>query len=317
MNTILNNAVTSIQLGIEDYQSQDQRRVLSAVRNISAGMLLLFKEKLRCLSPASSNEVLVKERTKPITDASGNVIFVGVGKKTVDTSQIIERLTDLGIHVDWSRVRAVVNMRNDIEHYYTIYNSSQLQGVLADSFVVFKDFISKHLDTEPVTLLGQRTWQVFLDVAAIYGEVLQECQGAMNEVNWHYDKIEELSHLFVCPKCGSQLIKPLSDGNIFEMDFICTTCGANTPYIDFIEPAVDDEYGASDHIAIKDGGLPALAQCPECFKRSYVIELDMCLACEYIRTYKECARCGTDVFVDEQFLEGFCGYCAHQLSKDD
>jgi len=208
-------------------------------------------------------------------------------------------------------------MRNDIEHYYTLYNSSQIQGVIADSFVVFKDFISKHLNAEPVTLLGQNTWQVFLDVAAIYKKVSQECQEAMNMVNWQYNEIEELSHLFVCPKCGSQLIKPLSDGNIFVMDFICATCGAKTPYDDFIERAVDDEYGGSDHLAIMDGEEPSLVECPECSKSTYFIESDMCLACEYTREYQKCALCGADISVNEQLLDGFCGYCDNLLGKDD
>ena len=42
MSPILANAVTSIQLGIEDYQSLRRHRALSALRNVSAGILLLF-----------------------------------------------------------------------------------------------------------------------------------------------------------------------------------------------------------------------------------------------------------------------------------
>lgn len=317
MDTLLNNAVASIQLGIDDFQSQDQRRVLSAVRNISAGMLLLFKEKLRRLSPLGSNEVLVKEKTKPITDTNGNVVFVGVGKNTVKTSQIQERLTGLGVHVDWNRVKAVVDMRNNIEHYYTDLNSGQLKRVLADSFVVFKNFISNHLGAEPVTLLGQETWQVFLDVAAVYEEVLKECQNAMGTVDWQYAEIAPLLLLFACPRCGSQLIKPLSQGNIFEMDFICATCGEKTPYEDIVEPAADEHYGAYDHMAIKDGGEPALAECPECYKRTFLLEADMCLACEVTRSYQTCMRCGAGIPLDEQHFDGLCSYCDHMMSKDD
>lgn len=44
MNALLKNAVSSIQIGIEDYQSKDERRLLSSIRNITSGMLLLFKE---------------------------------------------------------------------------------------------------------------------------------------------------------------------------------------------------------------------------------------------------------------------------------
>jgi hypothetical protein len=46
MNTLFDNAIQSIQLGIEDYQANDPRRALSAVRNFYSGVLLLAKEVL-------------------------------------------------------------------------------------------------------------------------------------------------------------------------------------------------------------------------------------------------------------------------------
>lgn len=56
MNTILDNAIQSIQIGVEDYLalSDDPRRALSAVRDLSADVLLLLKERLRELSPQDS-----------------------------------------------------------------------------------------------------------------------------------------------------------------------------------------------------------------------------------------------------------------------
>lgn len=40
--SILKNAIDSIQVGVEDFQSDDDRRCVSAVRNIGAGILLLY-----------------------------------------------------------------------------------------------------------------------------------------------------------------------------------------------------------------------------------------------------------------------------------
>ena len=54
--SIIQNAIDSIQIGIEDYESADDRRSVSAVRNISAGILLLYKEKLCQLSPEDNND---------------------------------------------------------------------------------------------------------------------------------------------------------------------------------------------------------------------------------------------------------------------
>ena len=76
MDTLIDNAVQSIQIGVEDFTSDDPRRVLSAVRNVSAGVLLLFKEKLRELSEEGTDEVLLKQKIKPVP-VDGKIIFVG------------------------------------------------------------------------------------------------------------------------------------------------------------------------------------------------------------------------------------------------
>ena len=60
---LLDNAVQSIKIGLEDFD--DPKKLISATRNIYAGVLLVFKEKLRRLSPADSNEVLVKKNIVP------------------------------------------------------------------------------------------------------------------------------------------------------------------------------------------------------------------------------------------------------------
>ena len=46
-NKLLQNAINSIEIGIEDYKlsQQDERRIISCVRNVFAGILLLFKYK--------------------------------------------------------------------------------------------------------------------------------------------------------------------------------------------------------------------------------------------------------------------------------
>jgi len=46
---LLENAVQAIQVGVEDYGVASSPRLLSAARNIHAGILLLFKEALHRL----------------------------------------------------------------------------------------------------------------------------------------------------------------------------------------------------------------------------------------------------------------------------
>ena len=74
-NPLLKNAVTSIQLGLDDFKSPDRRRTISAVRNLYAGVLLLCKEVLRRLSPKGSNDVLVMRYKKAVKDSNGSIRF--------------------------------------------------------------------------------------------------------------------------------------------------------------------------------------------------------------------------------------------------
>ncbi len=68
--SLLNNAIESIQVGVEDYLMGDSKRYLSAVRNICAGILLLYKEKLCRLSPPQDKEVLIKKDIRPVDDGT-------------------------------------------------------------------------------------------------------------------------------------------------------------------------------------------------------------------------------------------------------
>src|SRR2546425_136366 len=125
--SILNNAIISIHLALEDFSSTQNGRMLSAVRNLHAGILLLYKEKLRRLSPTNTNDVLIKEKSELRKAPAGGLIAVGVGKKTVNAFQIEERFASLGIKTDWKRFKAINRLRNDIEHYFTTVTQGAIE----------------------------------------------------------------------------------------------------------------------------------------------------------------------------------------------
>src|ERR1700733_4238931 len=106
---ILTNAVQAIQVGVEDYNTGAPPRLLSAIRNIHAGILLLYKEALRRKSPPSSDSVLIKAKIVSARDAQGKVVFIGSGRKTVDSQQIRERFEGLGISTDWKRLETITS----------------------------------------------------------------------------------------------------------------------------------------------------------------------------------------------------------------
>ena len=52
---ILQNATQAMECGIEDYSNGSDARLKSAIRNVHAGILLMFKEKLKLQTTACSS----------------------------------------------------------------------------------------------------------------------------------------------------------------------------------------------------------------------------------------------------------------------
>ena len=319
MNTILANAVQSIQIGIEDYQSSDPRRVLSAIRNITAGILLLFKERLRELSPADSDEVLIKQKIQPEFDANGKVVFTGNGKKTVDVQQIEERFSSLNIETDWKRFKKVVGIRNDIEHYCTTESTVRLKELIADSFIIIRNFVSSQLGYEPVTLLGEQTWGVLLDVAEVYQRELDECQEATNSIDWDSDGMSDMAGHLRCSRCHSALVKPVdpdAESN-YSLEFSCAFCGHVAGIDEMAESALSECFDYEIYSAMKDGEPPPIGTCPDCGRETFILHDDLCAACGGSLSYYECAVCGESLGPDDQDFGGLCGYHHWQAIKDD
>lgn len=319
MNTILSNAISSIQLGVEDYQSLDTRRVLSAVRNVSAGILLLFKERLRQLSPDGSDEVLIKQHIRPVRSERNSIQFSGTGKKTVDVHQIEERFKSLDISIDWKKFHKVIEIRNDVEHYYSNTPIAIVKELLADSFSVLRDFIVQELQLEPVSLLGHETWQILLDVATVYDIELKNCTNAMDKVNWKPVELKKISKHFRCLHCGSELIKPVEPLPIYlaATEFYCSSCGLESDFDDMIEGATNEEYFAETYIAMTDGGDPPLSMCHECGKETFLFELGQCVACSAALKHWQCAICHASLGSEDQQFKGLCSYHHWQAEKED
>lgn len=319
MDTILKNAIASIQLGVEDHQSGDERRSLSAVRNLTAGILLLFKEKLRQLSPADSDEVLIKERIRPSRDTDGSVSFRGEGRKTVDVQAIKERFKSLGVEADFARVDEVIRLRNDIEHYRTGATAETIKVVLAKSFVVIRDFIAAELDEDPAALLGEATWNVLLEENEVYERERAACLAALDAVTWGSEALAQAAHRIRCQHCGSDLVRPLAPEveHHYQLEFHCSSCGKDSEFDDVVEEAVSDCFAEEAYEIATGGGEPTLAICHSCGKETFIRYEGRCVACKGELEYTECAICGEGLGPDDQYNNGLCGYHAWQAQKDD
>jgi uncharacterized CHY-type Zn-finger protein len=318
MDTLINNAVQSIQIGVEDFTSDDPRRILSAVRNVSAGVLLLFKEKLRELSEDGTDEVLLKQQIKPVS-VDGKIIFVGSGKKTVDVHHIKERLKSLGIKVEWDRVQKIITVRNHIEHYYTSESEASVKELITESFLVIQDFIKNVLNEDPLELLEEETWSVLLSTAEVYGKEKDDCINSMNRIQWKSDVLSKSLKNIRCPSCHAELVKPFQvdvDKPAYEASFICGSC-SNEFIIgeEILVELIGESMAGEIHYAFKDGGNLPLENCYQCGNESYIVEEDQCAICFEEKEYENCSMCGEALSDDEYDLSGMCAYCSHRFDK--
>lgn len=312
-NPILNNAVDSVQIGLEDYQAieKDPRRELSSIRNIYAGVLLLYKYKLQQLSPDGSDEVLLKAKIVPQKDANTeHIAWVGLGKKTVDVQEIKDRLKALNISINENNLNTLQKIRNDIEHYYIQKTGLNVKELITKAFHLIIEFCP-YIKHEPVKLLGKDYWQIMLNVAKIYDEERKMCLENLKNVLWKYKQVEDNIEELRCPKCDSELIKAVDFHKKNDFDFFCCACGIKSSYEEVIGSSIVD--ALNNHYDNVKGAEPQTETCPECEYDSFSVVERRCLACEYELEYEWCNACNKDLTLDEQELNGLCSDCAYKI----
>jgi DNA-directed RNA polymerase subunit M/transcription elongation factor TFIIS len=314
---LLTNAVESIQTGVEDYEVGTRPRLLSAVRSIHSGILLLYKEALLRRSPENSNEALIKSKVLPRSDGAGGLTYVGIGRKTVDTQQIRERFDSLGIATDWKLFGRIANLRNEVEHYFPNLSKEAIAVLVASAFLIIRQFSRDELAEEPRTLLGQKTWDAILKVAGVYEAERNECNIALAAVDWNSGVLGSGVKGVRCTECGSDLLKP-ADGSTSYADTTleCQSCGALQEPDSYIPGAVAEALEVEAYVAATDGGEEPYVDCPECGLATYVIREQRCAHCGESQVH-ECSLCGNDIPSSELGSAPLCGWCDHMTSKHD
>ena len=304
----------SLCLALEDYASPGGGRLLSAIRNLHAGILLLYKEKLKRLSPPGTNDVLIKAKSKFQKGPGGAIVSVGSGKKTVDVAQIKERFDALGIHTHWDRFDKINDLRNDVEHYFPTINRGAMAAMISNTFIIIRDFIQLELGEDPKELLGDDAWSKLLSVSEVVEKEREFCQKALAETDWNSPALAESILHLSCAECGSPLLLPVKNGH--ETNLQCRSCGEEEAFEKYAERAISDYYAAENFRSVKDGGDPISITCPHCGEEGYIVAENCCVICgESCET--TCSVCGNDIPVEELNDGSLCGYCDHMLSKDD
>lgn len=115
---IFDNAVTSITLGVEDFQNGSDARMLSAARNYYAGLLLLGKECLIRAAPDAEPMGVIGAKFEPVPDGEGGVAHEVVGYATIDLEQLKGRFKKFGLSWPQADVKKLQRFRNNIEHFH-------------------------------------------------------------------------------------------------------------------------------------------------------------------------------------------------------
>jgi hypothetical protein len=317
MNTLFDNAVQSIQLGIEDYQANDPRRTLSAVRNFYAGVLLLAKEVLVRQVPNADSDGVLGARYKPVPDGDGGVRYEPASNQTVDFATLGDRFKDFGLKIDRAALNDLNRIRNAIEHHCTDETSETVREAIAKAFPVVVDLFN-HAGEPPHEALGD-AWPVVLDVRAVYEKELERCRRSFDNIDWPSTVLADAT--FNCPHCSSDLVAQLDPDNtdIQSAECECRSCRAKVDAENAVKRALQLHLEWDSYTAAKDGDEDVLGTCPECGMETYVCSGDEvgCAWCGCV--LGECDLCHTDLTPSNVSYDdsSMCAYCDHIMHKDD
>ena len=317
-NGLFRNAVSSIQLGIEDYQANDPKRSISAVRNFYAGVLLLAKEVLIRQAPNAKALDVIGVRYKPTPNGKGGVSYAADSKRTIDFTTLAARFEDFGLDIDRKILNDLNRIRNELEHYFTNQSHDAVREAIAKAFPIVTRLFQQ-VSEKPHEALGD-SWEIILYERRVYKQELEECQKTFEKVEWPKDLLLvgiELS----CITCHSGLVFQVDEDNQDHeiIDFQCRLCGHQFSAIEAIERWLEKHFEHESYIAMTDGGDQPLHICPECGFKSYLLTTESigCAWCGF--ELGSCIRCSTALTPENvsYYNHGLCEYCHDVSSKED
>lgn len=316
MSEIFKNAVTSIMLGVEDFETGCDARMLSAARNYYAGLLLLAKECLIHAAPEADPMEIVGAKFKPIPDDMGGVKYKVVGYKTIDLEQIEKQFKDFGLSWPAVSIKKLQNLRNNVEHYHLNQPMKTLSEAIASTFPAVIDFF-KIIEEDPQKHLAD-VWQTLIAEREAFEKIKADCLATWADINWP-QPVKNLDRM-LCPNCNSSLIGQSDSANTnHEMiEGKCFQCGETINRVSLIEMVVKASYGVNEYVLAKDGSPDPVNYCPDCGAHAYVEhdEISLCFSCGE-SVAGQCWRCDDSIDVHQYSPEhpALCSYCSYMYDK--
>lgn len=295
MATILENAVNSIALGIEDIQVDDPKRASSAIRNFYAGVVLLGKACLLSRAETADPAIVLAARHKLVPDGLGGVRIEARGHATIDAVDLEQRFADFGIN--WvtgdakSAFALLRRMRNSIEHFSHSHSQEDIKKAVGACYPIVSEFFDL-LGKNPADHLGA-SWTYMAEQEQLYLKLMKECLTSLSKLPWSsYLNAEEPA---ACTACGLSLLKQSNPENSDPqmIDALCYGCGAAYGTEDFVEQLVIQNFYVHAYLAMTQGGEPAWVECPKCERDTFVLAMGepTCFLCGY-EPKGECRVCG-------------------------
>lgn len=316
MTAIFENAIASIQLGVEDFQDGSDARMLSAARNYYAGLVLLAKECLIRAAPDADPMEVIGVKYEPVPNGNGGVDIEVVGYSTIDLGQIKARFNRFKLQWPGANFDKLQKLRNNLEHYHLQEPIGVLKEAIAASFPMIVDFMSA-LGEDPQEILGS-AWVTILDETSSFTKVQESCLNSLHAINWPGPtiKLDRIS----CSNCASSLVgqKNRDNTSIDSVEAKCYRCGQEFDPEQLAEMVVLAAFEIDDYISAKEGLAAVIGTCPNCRADSYV-EQGQISVCYYCRESiaEICYRCGNAVDLNEYNPETptLCSYCSHQWER--
>lgn len=326
------NALTSIRLGIEDFQRTqqtqekggDEARALSAVRNLFAGILLLFKYKIAVSvdDPKDAPALIFNPpEVMPQADGNGGIEWKPVGKfkrTTIDVATIKKRFEGFDIEVDWSAIDKMQECRNHLEHLHPANTLGEVAGFVADLFPVLREFIHSQLNEQPADLLST-AWPVMLAHHEFFTNTMATCRAEWDDAGVPEQMQPWLDHC-QCEKCGSRLLRPShedieAEASVEDQDdsfkYVCVACG----HSDLIAPRMIKALKDAHDYDPRDGEEPKVEACYACGRPTFLIYEQHCLWCNAELDYQQCTVCEEALGQSDQDNGGLCSYHAYVWNK--
>ncbi|MDO4429911.1 MAG: hypothetical protein Q4B95_01245 [Lonepinella koalarum] len=226
---LLENACSSLQLGIDDYllSEENKNRRLSSVRNFISGLLLLYKYKLFIESKGDDPYEFIRARRNNSTSRPVH---------TVNVKDIKSKLSFLNITINENLLDSVISARNNLEHFFLPEETNPIE-IIHQSYILLSEFFIQYL-SELGTLeefISSTYYKTLLDIDEAYKEIEKQCQNSLNKIDDYptYDVEDVLLENARCPFCKSSLIK-YEDGNYPNLKFSCYGCNKGK-YLDIYE----------------------------------------------------------------------------------